>query len=470
VGNGNVVLDIAEVLLRNPDTFDDLETMPDSVKKELHQSAVKQVTVFGRRGPGQASFTLEQLQDTVRQLKSHGVQIIVDMPAVTEADIAEVTIDTERTYTAEERQELEKKAAMLAFIQQLQRESEDPHPSKKQCRFVFNAQPSEFEDTSGTLKCRFQKTRLERQSSDRHENPRAITTDQFMEFTAGNVVTCIGNHQSPLIEDLTINEDGSTSELGVYTAGWYKTRGQGTVGDTMENCALTFAKIQADLESGAILPRMLVDHSVKVKRVLETADERAHTDGRLVVDLVDRRYMYREQSPMVITYAQLSAIHESALKWTHALEVMAPRVTVESKRQRKIEPVQVVPDGSGTTFPGKKTITVTVRNSEGVGKEVEVEIGGSTEEDNKSLRQALREKGILVSGRCGEKSACSECMCHIKKGEIGKTMSDSAAMMIQAVGGTPGYESADYLSCQSNVIDIEPDAIIEITMVDSTDW
>ena len=62
VGVGNVALDVARVLAR---TADELETtdMPQHVLDALAATPVEEITVLGRRGPAQATFTTQELKE-----------------------------------------------------------------------------------------------------------------------------------------------------------------------------------------------------------------------------------------------------------------------------------------------------------------------------------------------------------------------------------------------------------------------
>ncbi len=62
VGVGNVALDVARVLARAPGELEATE-MPEHVLQALSAAPVEQVTVLGRRGPAQATFTTQELRE-----------------------------------------------------------------------------------------------------------------------------------------------------------------------------------------------------------------------------------------------------------------------------------------------------------------------------------------------------------------------------------------------------------------------
>ncbi|QGU05610.1 FAD-dependent oxidoreductase [Corynebacterium comes] len=74
IGVGNVALDIARILAKTADELLVTE-IPDNVYANLASSAVKEVHVFGRRGPAQAKFTPLELKELDH---SENFEVIVD--------------------------------------------------------------------------------------------------------------------------------------------------------------------------------------------------------------------------------------------------------------------------------------------------------------------------------------------------------------------------------------------------------
>jgi len=62
IGNGNVALDVARILLSDPDRLRTTDIM-DHAMAALRKSRVKHVTVIGRRGPSQAAFTIKEVRE-----------------------------------------------------------------------------------------------------------------------------------------------------------------------------------------------------------------------------------------------------------------------------------------------------------------------------------------------------------------------------------------------------------------------
>ncbi len=87
IGVGNVAVDVARILLKEPLALDETD-MPGDVLAELWRSHVTDVWVVGRRGPQHASFTTTELRELCTLPE---VQVIVD-PSVLEG-IDEATLD-----------------------------------------------------------------------------------------------------------------------------------------------------------------------------------------------------------------------------------------------------------------------------------------------------------------------------------------------------------------------------------------
>jgi ferredoxin--NADP+ reductase len=100
VGNGNVALDVARVLIKTAPQL--LPTdMPDTVLREFERSAVTDVHVFGRRGPGQTKFTPIELRELG---EIDGVDIVLD-----DADFALAEHDPEWVEPATNQQKIMKR-------------------------------------------------------------------------------------------------------------------------------------------------------------------------------------------------------------------------------------------------------------------------------------------------------------------------------------------------------------------------
>src|ERR1700754_2148150 len=84
-GNGNVGLDVARILVTDPDVLATTD-IADHALKSLHDRGVEEVVVVGRRGPLQAPFTTLELRELGHLEGLGDVDVIVDP-----ADFADIT-------------------------------------------------------------------------------------------------------------------------------------------------------------------------------------------------------------------------------------------------------------------------------------------------------------------------------------------------------------------------------------------
>jgi ferredoxin/flavodoxin---NADP+ reductase len=92
VGMGNVAMDVARILVRQPSELENTD-IADYALRALRESKVREVVLLGRRGPAQAAFDLGELTD-IGALA--GVGLSVDGP-LPEIDPAGVDSTTRRT-------------------------------------------------------------------------------------------------------------------------------------------------------------------------------------------------------------------------------------------------------------------------------------------------------------------------------------------------------------------------------------
>src|ERR1700759_3581320 len=74
VGNGNVALDVARILVTDPDVLRETD-IADHALESLHKRGVEEVVIIGRRGPLQSAFTTLELRELA---DLEGVDVIVD--------------------------------------------------------------------------------------------------------------------------------------------------------------------------------------------------------------------------------------------------------------------------------------------------------------------------------------------------------------------------------------------------------
>lgn len=222
VGVGNVAMDIARVLLRNPDELAKTDIAGPALEA-LRASKVREVVLLARRGPAQAAFDDRELRDIAALDR---VRVAFD-PALVEAEVARLA-------------ELEPGArknvlAMQALL------AAGPREGDRTLRLEFLASPLEL---LGDADGRVRSVAVERNvlSRDAHGRLQARGTGEVREIEAGLVFRSVGYFGVPL-EGLPFDErngiienrDGRVERAGervpgVYAVGWCRRGPTGVIG------------------------------------------------------------------------------------------------------------------------------------------------------------------------------------------------------------------------------------------------
>ena len=243
IGNGNVAIDIARILLSDHARLAKTD-MADHALEALRQSRVRQLHIVGRRGLLQASFTTAELREL---LGLQGVRVVVD-PKAMDLD------DTDRAYL-----ELPANAVKLrnfnAVKDAMHRSDE---PASKELRLHFLASPVEIDGTDRVAGVRFVRNRPERAVGTQM----AISGHEHFSLQAGLVVAGIGFRGQPMRgvpfdekRGVVPNLEGrviGALERGapLYVAGWIKRGASGIIGTNRADAAETVRAMLADFRDG----------------------------------------------------------------------------------------------------------------------------------------------------------------------------------------------------------------------------
>ncbi|HEX2073174.1 MAG TPA: FAD-dependent oxidoreductase [Geodermatophilus sp.] len=240
VGVGNVALDVARVLARSPEELEPTD-MPQHVLDTLAAAPVEEVTVLGRRGPAQATFTTQEL----RELGEMAAATVLVDPADLELDPA-----------AEERAAADRVvsrnlAVLRGWIGHV------PEPGRTRVTLRFFRRPVRLlgED-------RVTGVEIERTAVD--GDGRAVGTGELSVLPADLVVRSVGYRGCSLpglpVDPATgtvpnvdgrVLRDGRPSR-GEYVAGWIKRGPTGVVGTNKHDARETVAGLLADVAAGVL--------------------------------------------------------------------------------------------------------------------------------------------------------------------------------------------------------------------------
>ena len=225
IGNGNVALDVARVLVKTPDemTASDLAR---HAAEAIHRSPIRTIYIIGRRGPLQAHFTPKELGELGELAEAVPLVDAAQLPP----DGAERGLDDPGLRKS------------VGFLRQFASRSADERV--RQIRFLFYARPEAV--LGGN---RAEGLRLERTHVD--EKGQAIGAGEMFELPAGLVISCIG-YRTLSIPGVPfdnergrfLNENGTIAP-DLYCVGWARRGPTGTIGTNRPDGFLIAEKIAA---------------------------------------------------------------------------------------------------------------------------------------------------------------------------------------------------------------------------------
>ena len=230
IGNGNVAIDVARVLVKTPAEMA-ASDLPDYAAQAIRASPLKEVYMFGRRGPVEAKFTNVELREMGR-LEACAPQVDAEQLPDSVGDLPE-----------RERRVKDKNLATLREFASRQAGDEP-----KRVHFQFYAAPVEVLGQDRVEGLRLERTHL--------VDGRAVGRGEFFEVRCGLVVSAIGTRSvaiegAPFDErrGLVINENGRLAE-GLYAVGWVMRGPTGVIGTNKPDGIAAAGHILEDLHEG----------------------------------------------------------------------------------------------------------------------------------------------------------------------------------------------------------------------------
>jgi ferredoxin--NADP+ reductase len=246
VGNGNVAMDVARILVSNPDELGTTD-IADHALEVLRQSKVREVVVLGRRGPAQAAFTNPELKEFG---ELHGVDVIVAPEDVALDELSESALADDKTA-----------AKNVEMLKAYAAKGAGGAPRRVVMRFLVS--PVEVIGEDGHVAAvKIERNRLV-QAPDGSMRPRG--TGEYETIPCGMILRSVGYKGVPLpgvpFDDAsgTIPNVGgrvvttATGEVvpGEYVVGWAKRGPSGVIGTNKPDAGAT---VVAMIEDTATLP------------------------------------------------------------------------------------------------------------------------------------------------------------------------------------------------------------------------
>jgi ferredoxin--NADP+ reductase len=241
VGVGNVAVDVARILVRDPDELRRTD-VSEPVLEALTASKVREVHMIGRRGPAQAKFTTKELRE-LGELA--GVDIVV---GAGEADPDAFDVTASGAALAESDRRVR---GNLAVIGDWAARAPAGHARRLTVRFWLR--PVKIEGTERVSGLTVERTRLD-------ENGVLTGTGELETIPAQMVLRSVGyqsvplpgipfderTHTVPNAEGRVLGPDG-TPLPREYVSGWLKRGPTGVIGTNKSDAAQTVRSLLADL-------------------------------------------------------------------------------------------------------------------------------------------------------------------------------------------------------------------------------
>ena len=235
VGNGNVAIDIARVLVKTREEMASSD-ITDYAIEAIQASPLTDVYMFGRRGPVEAKFTNVELREMGKLEDCHPVVDAGQLPD----EVGEVDNDRDRRLK-------ERNLGTLREFTAL-----DAGAKEKRVHFAFYASPVEILGGERVEALRLERTQV--------VDGRAVGTGEFFEIDCGLVLPAIGYRGTDALgapfderRGVVVNDDGRVGD-GVYAVGWIKRGPTGVIGSNKPDGRNAAAQIVEDCGAGAGKP------------------------------------------------------------------------------------------------------------------------------------------------------------------------------------------------------------------------
>ncbi|MDE3069354.1 MAG: FAD-dependent oxidoreductase [Acidobacteriota bacterium] len=254
IGNGNVALDVARMLVLAHHEVAATDTADHAIEA-LRESGVREVIVAGRRGPAQAAFTNPELRELADM---DGVDVIVD-PAELDRALAvqEGEMDATTKRNVATLSEYAERAERGAQGRTASGESSPEERRRIVLRFLVS--PVELRGgESGVSEVELVHNELRRDESG---SLRAVPTERREVIAAGLVLRAIGYRGAPLpdvpfdpehcvipnVRGRVLDPESGEPRPGEYVVGWIKRGPSGVIGTNKKDAQETVDAILEDL-------------------------------------------------------------------------------------------------------------------------------------------------------------------------------------------------------------------------------
>jgi ferredoxin/flavodoxin---NADP+ reductase len=247
VGNGNVAMDVARILLASPDELAKTD-IAEHCLATLRESKVEEVILLGRRGPAQAAFSPKEIAE-IAELPD--VDVIVTKEDAKLDELSAAWLENEGARSQQRNVDFCLARAELG---------EGDQPKKLRCRFLVS--PTALHGEAGKLTS-VQVDHMQLQADD-SGTPRPRATGTNEKLPVDLVFKAIGYRGEPVkgvpfeerkgivpnVDGRVVEQLGGAERVGHYAAGWCKRGPTGLIGTNSLDAKATVASMQVDHDAG----------------------------------------------------------------------------------------------------------------------------------------------------------------------------------------------------------------------------
>ena len=236
IGNGNVALDVARILAKQPSDL--LSTdIPDNVYQGLLQSNATDIHVFGRRGPAQVKFSPLELREACHV-----------------NDVDAIVYDEDFQYDEGSQEAIDSNNQIRVMVNTLEGlRGVEPKGASRRLHLHFFSAPKEIIGSDGKVTgIKIERTKLDGKGG-------VVPTGEIREFPVQAVYRAVGYFGSELVDvpfdykyGVISNTAGRVTDSsgehirGMYATGWIKRGPVGLIGHTKSDAMETIACVLAD--------------------------------------------------------------------------------------------------------------------------------------------------------------------------------------------------------------------------------
>ncbi|MGY0541534.1 FAD-dependent oxidoreductase [Nocardioides sp. YJ-D4] len=228
IGNGNVALDVARILMTPVERLRATDIAPHALDR-LSEKSIREVVILGRRGAADAAFTPPEIEELAEMT---GARVVIDPADLDIGDRETLPVLTQRA---------------LAAMDKYAESDTQPGPEERRITFQFRSSPVAFSGHGRVESMMLGRNVVEADEGGRR---RAVDSGEREISEVGLVVRAVGYRGVPVAglpfdeETGTIaNDDGRVrGGLHEYVAGWIKRGPSGIIG-TNKKCAVDTVRL-----------------------------------------------------------------------------------------------------------------------------------------------------------------------------------------------------------------------------------